>query len=1719
MKQTRAQYLFRIFALSVMCITAISSATVTHQTASAAIQAQYTSPASPVVAIHVSELTQALESLPATAPTPTGSGTTGYQWWTPWWHYFVMPTSLQEMLRADGTPFVIVSDADIRNGVLRQADGSPRYPILISLASEAVGDDQIAPLRDYVNAGGFLFVGSSAFTRNPNGTARGDFALANEMGIHSATTGLQNWYQNQGFSKTGTHRLTAHIPTGTLYWSTPSSAEEIDFGSAPYHYVWRVNAGADTEILANGGSGPLLTTRAYGDGRFIYYGMMQPLIGHGGFDVGMYPYLIFRRAIEWAFEAAGAPIIKISPWQYDYDAAFIARHDFENEAGLMDNILPSAQYEKSLGVKGDYYFTTGTLRAGSPDNQLSEANKTRVINELRQAVSQYGATIGSHNGGLANPTASFSPTSYGYWHWGPDEALNLTPPGYASGRAYALASVQQSFTDIRGWMTGYDNGRPGCGAANNCPNTWVSPAFYSTRDVSYEILNELNSATMGEQKLGPFPHFTVSTGVNGRRFNHISLPVSEWFDAGSVVQSLDYYPNDATVEQAADFYYSIGALVNLYGHTVTNDAGFYQAYINRIVSKPRVWSANSVGVSDWWQQRATVQVTPSLSVSGAVNTAHATISGATDSNTAIELVLPNWSGWGVVSPQVYLNGVLADPSNYRFTTYGVKIRVGTNVSSVDVTYTRSTPLIPGVCLGEETGSFNVQTVPGWGYRYGLTINNTNTSALPAGYTVKVTLDTASLINAGKLRADGNDLRLVWVNGSTLVELDRAIETPLNTTTTEIWFKTQASIAAGSNDGSYYLYYGNPSAGVAPSSRANVYVAYDDFNGTAIDTSLWNVNGSGVTVSGGLATLPAGTNLIGKGASTYALLEARLRLNPENDFAWWGFEQTPNDGANFIVFQETDTSFQAGMRRNWADSFTNLTNPTGGLTTWHTYSVGWRSASVRWLTDGSQVRSATTNIVSVPLYPSLNAFAVSMVVDWVKVRLYAALEPTVSLCNAPGQPTATNTPTNTAIPPSATPTVTRTPAATATRTPTATAVPPTNTPTATATRTPTATAVPPTNTPTRTATLTNTPTPTNTSSLPTATFTNTPTPSNTPTITDTPLPPTPSNTLTASPTTTITNTFTPQPPTSTPTNTPTVTNTPLPPTATNTFTASPTPTNTATFTPLPPTPTPTNTVTPNGICFSEESGAYSVNGISGWSYRYRLEITNANITDLPAGYSIRLGLNTASLVAAGKMRADGSDLRVVWVNGANEVEIDRVAETAFNTSATEIWFRTQAAISANSRDYNYYLYYGNSAAAAAPANRTNVYALWDDFDGSTLNTTLWNLASGSVSISNGQAHLATGANLIGRTAYTYAVSEFRLQLSAANSLAWWGWEQDTSVDAANFIVFQESDTAFQAWTRRNWAETFFTLSDPAGGLTTAHTYAVHWAPNNAQWWIDDVSRANTTANVPSIGLYANVRAYAVPVDIDWVKIRLHAAIEPVANLCDMAPLVTNTPTPTPTATFTPTPTPTATPTPYVPVVIFQNGFESGSLTGWTSSVIDGGDLSASVAAALEGSFGMQAVINNNTSIYVTDDTPLAESHYRMRFRFDPNSIVMASGNAHYVFYGYAGTTTVIVRLEFRYYLGNYQLRASMVNDATTWSTTSWYNITDAPHLIELDWRASSAAGANNGGLTFWSDGLQLVNLTGVDNDTRRIDRVQLGPVSGIDTGTRGTYFFDSFVSER
>ncbi len=199
-------------------------------------------------------------------------------------------------------------------------------------------------------------------------------------------------------------------------------------------------------------------------------------------------------------------------------------------------------------------------------------------------------------------------------------------------------------------------------------------------------------------------------------------------------------------------------------------------------------------------------------------------------------------------------------------------------------------------------------------------------------------------------------------------------------------------------------------------------------------------------------------------------------------------------------------------------------------------------------------------------------------------------------------------------------------------------------------------------------------------------------------------------------------------------------------------------------------------------------------------------------------------------------------------------------------------------------------------------------------------------------------------------------------------------------------------------------------------------------------------------------------------------------------------------------------------------IFADGFEAGNLSAW-STRNNAAAMSVTSGAALVGSRGMQVTISSTASAYVSDERPAAEPHYRARFYFDPNSITMAAGDSHYIFSGYAGSSTAVLRLLLQYSGGSYQLRASFVDNGSTWTTSPAFTIADAPHYLELEWKAATAPGAKNGSLALWIDGVQQAAYSTGNNDTRRIDKVRLGAISGMDAGTRGAYFIDAFESRR
>jgi hypothetical protein len=292
------------------------------------------------------------------------------------------------------------------------------------------------------------------------------------------------------------------------------------------------------------------------------------------------------------------------------------------------------------------------------------------------------------------------------------------------------------------------------------------------------------------------------------------------------------------------------------------------------------------------------------------------------------------------------------------------------------------------------------------YQRAVTVNAAD--ALSPGYVVGFQLDTASLVAAGKMRSDLNDLRVFDPKGT---ELDRVVDTG---TPSFVWLAITRAIGNGASN-TYSVHYGDPSAGPAPASGSNVFSFYDDFPGSTLSPQ-WVTLGS-PTVSGGTVRLHAWDADASPDPDS-------MHTNPQTDnvqaASWLEIDATvtnpasPADAVNgfwyWLGFQRQG-DFQATtpwilwisrqMNQIWAEDVDVDASFTGNAVTQdtqaHAYVVARAPSSTSFYRDGTQIYTAP--------YPNMTAYAVMLrnwmqssdvVVSLVRDRPLVDNEPTVTV---------------------------------------------------------------------------------------------------------------------------------------------------------------------------------------------------------------------------------------------------------------------------------------------------------------------------------------------------------------------------------------------------------------------------------------------------------------------------------------------------------------------------------------------------------------------------------------------------------------------------------------------------------------------------------------------------------------------------------------------------
>ena len=177
------------------------------------------------------------------------------------------------------------------------------------------------------------------------------------------------------------------------------------------------------------------------------------------------------------------------------------------------------------------------------------------------------------------------------------------------------------------------------------------------------------------------------------------------------------------------------------------------------------------------------------------------------------------------------------------------------------------------------------------------------------------------------------------------------------------------------------------------------------------------------------------------------------------------------------------------------------------------------------------------------------------------------------------------------------------------------------------------------------------------------------------------------------------------------------------------------------------------LTSNSYTFSINSTVFEAgNGVVNITYEIN-STGEINITKAEVFYKVyqpdfqaKITVNTTYFIEGGKMKSDCSDIRFTWLNetSGNEQEIPYWIESGCNSDNTIIWVKVPK-IPAND-NATVYMYYGNPDATSV-SNGTQVFEFFDDFEGTSLDTSKWvEGGSGSITISNSIVSIAADSGI-------------------------------------------------------------------------------------------------------------------------------------------------------------------------------------------------------------------------------------------------------------------------------------------------------------------------------------------------------------------------------------
>jgi hypothetical protein len=313
----------------------------------------------------------------------------------------------------------------------------------------------------------------------------------------------------------------------------------------------------------------------------------------------------------------------------------------------------------------------------------------------------------------------------------------------------------------------------------------------------------------------------------------------------------------------------------------------------------------------------------------------------------------------------------------------------------------------------ELGSEN--WLSGWIYRAEIIIDNRQNTSTLTDYQILVTVNTAGLISAGKMKSDCSDIRFTDGDGITL--LDYWIEPmTINTSSTRIWVKVPTIPASSTKK--IYMYYGNTLAN-GVSSGSSVFLLFNDWESNTLEG--WNILNGGGSGTGSIVLLDGRYQLKLYAPNTSNRVQANKAFGCSNvgyaietilktgssvgDGIGVGFsdgsmksaaDDAPNNGYVYYVARALNANDY--IYRMAGGVGTSLASRSNSLATNTYYRVGfaWLSSNLRAFLNYTQVLNALDTTFTSLSYVFVSTDYYDKYFDWFAVRKYTYPEPIVNV---------------------------------------------------------------------------------------------------------------------------------------------------------------------------------------------------------------------------------------------------------------------------------------------------------------------------------------------------------------------------------------------------------------------------------------------------------------------------------------------------------------------------------------------------------------------------------------------------------------------------------------------------------------------------------------------------------------------------------------------------